>query len=409
LELGGTHTQDGYRVGASEEGVRGRAAAIDGDCGNGLALGLGDQHEAGERLDRIELGEQLDGLLGRAGLPDSEGGGGHVDQFDVSEAEVPLNLLSGTRKVYLRVLDVRKLRVLREVETRGTIAAAAAALRYTPSAVSQQLATLQAEAGVALVERVGRSVRLTDAGRRLVRHADEILSRLEEAEAELAGGDAVRGTVRVSAFQTAALALLPRAIAELGARHPDLRVEYTEAEAEESLPLLAGGGLDLVIAEEYDHLPRPRDPRLRREELGRDPILVALPEGHRMARLGRPVPLVKLAAEPWATGRSDTLFADMVLRACRGAGFEPDLQHRANDLKILFELVAAGHAVALAPGLANPPAIAGVTALPTAGRPLGRTIFTAVRRSSARQPAVEALLGALQACAARLDQRLLAT
>jgi DNA-binding transcriptional LysR family regulator len=307
------------------------------------------------------------------------------------------------------MLDVRKLRVLREVETRGTIAAAADALRYTPSAVSQQLAALQAEAGVTLLERVGRSVQLTDAGRRLVHHADEILSRLEEAEAELATGDAVRGTVRVSAFQTAALALVPRAIEELGERHPDLRVEYTEAEAEESLPLLAGGELDLVIAEEYDYLPRPRDPRLRREELGRDPILVALPESHALARRGRPVSLAKLAAEPWSTGRSDTLFADMLLRACRGAGFEPDLQHRANDLQILLEFVAAGHAVSLAPGLGNPGAIPGVTALPAAGQPLGRTIFTAVRRSSARQPAVEALLGALKAGAARLDQRLLAT
>ncbi|HEY6776700.1 MAG TPA: LysR family transcriptional regulator [Thermoleophilaceae bacterium] len=307
------------------------------------------------------------------------------------------------------MLDVRKLRVLREVDARGTIAAAADALQYTPSAVSQQLAALQAEAGVTLLERVGRSVRLTDAGRRLVRHADEILSRLEEAEAELAAGDAVRGTVRVSAFQTAALALLPRAIAELGERHPDLRIEYTEAEAEESLPLLAGGELDLVIAEEYDYLPRPRDPRLRREDLGRDPILVALPDHHPLARRGRPVPLAKLAAEPWCTGRSDTLFADMVLRACRGAGFEPNVQHRANDLQILLELVAAGHAASLMPGLGNPGAILGVTALPAAGQPLGRTIFTAVRRSSVRQPAVEALLDALRAGAARLDERLLAT
>jgi DNA-binding transcriptional LysR family regulator len=307
------------------------------------------------------------------------------------------------------MLDVRKLRVLREVESRGTIAAAADALQYTPSAVSQQLAALQAEAGVALLERVGRSVQLTDAGRRLVHHADEILSRLEEAEAELVTGDAVRGTVRVSAFQTAALALLPRAIAELGERHPDLRIEYTEAEAEESLPLLAGGKLDLVLAEEYDYLPRPRDPRLRREGLGRDPILVALPESHPLARRGRPVPLGKLAAEPWSTGRSDTLFADMLVRACRGAGFEPDIQHRANDLKILLELVAAGHAVSLAPGLGNPGPIPGVTALPVAGQSLGRTIFTAVRASSARQPAVEALLAALRAGAARLDQRLLAT
>jgi DNA-binding transcriptional LysR family regulator len=307
------------------------------------------------------------------------------------------------------MLDVRKLRVLREVQNRGTIAAAADALQYTPSAVSQQLAALQAEAGVTLLERVGRSVQLTDAGRRLVRHADEILSRLEEAEAELAAGDAVRGTVRVSSFQTAALALLPRAIAALGERHPDLRVEYTEAEAEESLPLLAGGELDLVIAEEYDYLPRPRDSRLRREELGRDPILVVLPERHSLARRGRPVPLEKLATEPWCTGRSETLFADMVLRACRGAGFEPNVQHRANDLQILLELVAAGHGVSLMPGLGNPGAVSGVRALSAARQPLGRTIFAAVRRSSARQPAVEALLSALKAGAASLDDRLLTT
>jgi DNA-binding transcriptional LysR family regulator len=306
------------------------------------------------------------------------------------------------------MLDVRKLRVLREVDTRGTIAAAADAMRYTPSAVSQQLAALQAEAGVPLIERVGRTVQLTDAGKRLVRHADEILARLEEAEAELAAGDGVRGAVRVAAFQTAALALLPPAIAELGERHPDLRVEYTEAEAEESLPLLAAGELDLVIAEEYDYLPRPRNHRIRRGELGRDPILIALPDDHPLARRGQPVPLSELEGEPWATGRSETLFADLVLRACRGAGFEPDVQHRANDLRILLELVAAGHAVALAPGLGNPGAIPGVTALPTA-EPLGRTIFTAARRSGARQPAVEALLDALSAGAERLDQRLLAT
>jgi DNA-binding transcriptional LysR family regulator len=306
------------------------------------------------------------------------------------------------------MLDVRKLRVLREVETRGTIAAAADAMRYTPSAVSQQLAALQAEAGVTLIERVGRTVQLTDAGKRLVRHADEILARLEEAEAELTAGDDVRGTVRVSAFQTAALALLPPAIAEIGERHPGLRVEYTEAEAEESLPLLVAGELDLVIAEEYDYLPRPRNKRLRREELGRDPILVALPDDHPLARRGRPVPLAKLAGEPWATGRIDTLFADLVLRACRGAGFEPDVQHRANDLQVLLELVGAGHAVALAPGLGNPGVVPGVTALPTT-EPLGRTIFTSVRRSTARQPAVEALLDALLAGAARLDDRLLAT
>ena len=163
-----------------------------------------------------------------------------------------------------------------------------------------------------------------------------------------------------------------------------------------------------MIAEEYDYLPRPRDPRLHCEELGRDPILVALPDSHPLARRGRLVAREKLADEAWGTGRSDTLFADMVLRAYGDAGFEPDLQHRANDLQILLELVAAGHAVALAPGFGNPGAVRGVTALPTV-EPLGRTIFTSVRRSAARQPAVQALLDALMAAARRLDQRLLAT
>jgi DNA-binding transcriptional LysR family regulator len=328
-------------------------------------------------------------------------------QCRLSNADVPLSFLYLTRKLDLRMLDVRKLRVLREVEARGTIAAAADALRYTPSAVSQQLTALQAEAGVPLLERVGRTVRLTDAGRRLVRHTDGILDLLEEAESELAAPDEVRGTVRVTAFQTAALALLPPVIAELAERHPEVRVEYTEAEAEESLPVLARGELDLVIAEEYDYLPRGRDRRLLREELGRDPILVALPDTHRLARRGRPVPLTELAGEHWLATRKGTLFADMLMRACRSAGFEPDVQHRANDMRIMIELVAAGHGVALVPGLGNPGAVEGVTALPVGGQALGRTIFTAARRAGSRRPAVVALREALARSAGRLDDRLL--
>src|SRR5687767_11232013 len=113
------------------------------------------------------------------------------------------------------MLDVRRLRLLRELHARGTIAAVADALQYTPSAVSQQLAVLEREAGVPLLERVGRGVRLTDAGRRLVEHADAVLARLEAAEAELAEGTEVRGRVRVASFQTAARALVAPAFIEL--------------------------------------------------------------------------------------------------------------------------------------------------------------------------------------------------
>ena len=162
------------------------------------------------------------------------------------------------------MLSPRRLAVLREFAGRGTIAAAAEALAFTPSAVSQQLAQLQREAGVELFRKVGRRLELTDAGRTLAARADELLARVEEIETELAAqaGD-VRGTVRVAAFQTAAMVLVVPALDGLAAAHPRLRVELAEVEAEESLPLLARGGLDVAIAEEYEHAPRPRLPRLR--------------------------------------------------------------------------------------------------------------------------------------------------
>ena len=149
------------------------------------------------------------------------------------------------------MLDPRRLAVLREFAAQGTIARAADALSFTPSAVSQQLSQLQREAGVQLFRKTGRRLELTDAGRTLVARADELLARVEEIEAELAerAGD-VRGVVRVGAFQTAASALVIPALGPLAERHPKLRVELLEAEAETSLPLVVRGGLDVAIAEE---------------------------------------------------------------------------------------------------------------------------------------------------------------
>src|SRR4051794_18385812 len=158
------------------------------------------------------------------------------------------------------MLDVRRLRLLRELAARRTVTAVAEALSYTPSAVSQQLAALERDAGVALLERVGRGVQLTDAGRRLVVHAEAILARLEAAEADLECATA--GRVRIAAFQTAAHALVLPVLGPLEARHPDLQCELVQAEAEQALPALRLGDVDLVIAEEYDHAPRPRDPAL---------------------------------------------------------------------------------------------------------------------------------------------------
>jgi DNA-binding transcriptional LysR family regulator len=304
------------------------------------------------------------------------------------------------------MLDVRRLRLLRELAARGTVTAVADALSYTPSAVSQQLAQLERDAGLPLLERVGRGVRLTEAGRRLVVHADAVLERLDAAEADLArAAGEVGGAVRVSAFQTAAHALVLPALADLAERHPGVRCEVGDAEAEEALPAVRIGDLDVAIAEEYDHAPRPRDPVLEREELCRDPLLVALPAAHPLA--GREeVDLAELAGASWATSRGGTAFADMLQRSCRSVGgFEPDIRHRANDLHLLIEIVARTGAVALLPGMGRFGATPGVVLLPPAGGPMERRIFTAVRRGTAERPALRALLDALVAQAERLGLR----
>ena len=298
------------------------------------------------------------------------------------------------------MLDVRRLRLLRELHERGTVTAVAQALAYTPSAVSQQLATLEREAGIALVERQGRRLRLTDAGRGLVEHATAVIARLELAESELAAaaGDEVAGRVRLAAFQTAASGLVLPLLGALRERHPKLRVELLEMEAEEALDLLRRGEVELVVAEEYDFAPRPRDPGLVLQGVCRDPLVIVLPEAHPLAAADpETVPLAALAGEAWATPRSGTAFDASMVRACRAiGGFEPDLRHRSNDLAVLEQLVAAGEAIALMPALGRPGRIPGVAVRRPAEAPLDRSIFLAVRRASAGRATLAAVADALR-------------
>jgi DNA-binding transcriptional LysR family regulator len=294
------------------------------------------------------------------------------------------------------MLNPRRLAVLREFAAQGTIAGAAEALAFTPSAVSQQLAQLQREAGVELFRKVGRRLELTDAGRTLVERAGEMLARVERVEAELAAhADEVRGTVRVAAFQTAAAALAMPAIDHLAAAHPGLRVELLEAEAEESLPLLARGGVDVAIAEEYEHAPRPRLPELERTYLEPDTMLLALP---------RPEPdgsvaLADLAEATWATARTGTAYADMFDRLCRSVGgFEPDVRYRVNDMQLLLALVADGRAAAMVPALGRPQ---GVTVRPIAEGSFTRALFVATRASDRSRPSTSAAVAAIRHVNAR--------
>jgi DNA-binding transcriptional LysR family regulator len=301
------------------------------------------------------------------------------------------------------VLDVRRLRLLRELAARRTVTAVAEALSYTPSAVSQQLAALERDAGVPLLERVGRGVQLTDAGRRLVIHADAVLARLEAAEADLERASGrVGGRVRIASFQTGAHALVLPALGPLEEAHPGLEAEVIQAEAEQALPALRLGDVDLVIAEEYDHAPRARDPALEYRELCRDALLFAVPAEHPAA--GREaIAFADLQGDAWAGGTLDTAWNDMIERACRSiGGYEPDIRHHVDDVRLILGLVAARGAVALVPALGAHNEIAGVVLRRPADGALDRRIFTAVRRGTGERPAQRAIRDALLEQARRL-------
>ena len=303
------------------------------------------------------------------------------------------------------MLDLRRLRLLHELHERGTIAAVADALQFTPSAVSQQLAVLEREAGVPLLEPSGRSVRLTDAALVLAHHAGALLERADLAQAELAAtAGRVAGRGRIATFQSTALKLAVPAMQALAGEAPALRCELVEAEPEESLPALALGDLDLVLADEWQHQPLPRPTGVAREDLQLDPVRLVLPEQHPAARRRRrSVPLAELAGEPWTTGHPGTGWEEIVIRTCRElGGFDPDLRHRTNDSVTSLALVAAGRAVTLLPELVGIETHPGVAVREPAEGSLHRTIFMASRASDAERPSVRALRAAVRVAAAEL-------
>jgi molybdate transport repressor ModE-like protein len=308
----------------------------------------------------------------------------------------------------IQTLDVRRMRVLREVAARGTIAAAARALSFTPSAVSQQLAALEREAGVALLDRHGGRVALTEAGRRLVVRTESIMAELEAAGAELsAAASDVVGDVHVAAFPSAERALLAPALAALARRHPDVRVRSTELEPEASLPALRLGDVDLAVSHEDVARPAPADARLERVDLLEDPLRLVLPHGHPAAR-GDGVELAGLAAEHWVATPPGTACRAMLDDACRAAGFVPAVPYHANDFGVLAAFVAAGLGVAMVPELALAAFGKGVVVRPLADVPVRRRIFVAARRGGLVRPAFSALVDELRGTAAskgRPDRR----
>ena len=200
------------------------------------------------------------------------------------------------------MLNTQRLRILREVASRGTITAAAEALFLTPPAVSHQLATLEREVGVPLLQRTARSIRLTDAGRLLAERAEVILAECESAMAEVASfSEEVSGSVRISVFQTAAQSIALPAFSALTERYPRLDLQIRGLEPVRALPALRAGQLDIAMSHEWDLVPVEPDPSIDRYDLLREPAVVLLPRSHRLG--GRPVHLRELALDRWCVAQ----------------------------------------------------------------------------------------------------------
>ena len=293
------------------------------------------------------------------------------------------------------MLDVRRMRVLREVAAQHSFSAAAAKLGYTQSAISQQIAALEREAGATLIERNPRGIRLTDAGEALVRHAEKILARLAEAEAELDAIAGLRGgRLRLASFPTAGATLMPAAVADFSRRHPGIELSLAESEPDESLPRLKAGELDLVLVDDGPSV-RADDDEVEFTQLLEDPMYLALARDHPLASRRR-LRMQDLAAESWIHGTTACSCTRQVQLACSAAGYEPRVVFESDDFQVVQGLVAAGVGVALIPGLALVSERPDVVIRALGAKPPSRQILAATLANGYRSPATVEMLETLK-------------
>ena len=299
------------------------------------------------------------------------------------------------------MLDVRRLRLLSELARRGTIADVARAVGYTPSAVSQALALLEREAGVALLERDGRRVRLTPAADALVRRTDRVLSELDAAEAELAAtAGTIGGEVLIGTFPSAGAALVVPALAELAREHPALSCRVLEHEPEDGLALLRAGELDVLVSESYEGVEEAPAGGLEQQLVLSEPLLLVLPADDPSPE---PADLRRLRDAAWIGGLGGTQFARALEHACRAAGFRPRVVHRADDARLFVALAEAGAGVGLLPALACAPGARVRYVLPRPAAPR-RHVWALTRRGATGRPSIAAIVEALRRASERTPE-----
>ena len=289
------------------------------------------------------------------------------------------------------VLNVSRLRVLRELAHRGSITAVADALWLTPSAVSQQLSALERETRVQLVERVGRGVRLTTAGKVLAEHSERVFEALDEAASALrALQGEPSGRLRVASFPSVVRLVLPQVMARLRTRFPDLRVEVEDLEGEQSLEAIRLGHIDVAVIDDLTWSASRRQEGLRRTELFGTPLVVAFAAGRPWTARDI-VEWDELRDVPQVAEHRSSVFARSVEEECRRAGFEPQVHARVHDAGAMLALVEGGDMVAVLPELAvlgQPHAIEWRPLAPT----VERRLIAATRVGQDQLPAVRELM-----------------
>ncbi|WP_393058226.1 LysR substrate-binding domain-containing protein [Streptomyces sp. LN549] len=295
------------------------------------------------------------------------------------------------------MLDLARLRALHAISVHGSVAGAAAALGYTPSAVSQQITKLERETRTTLLERRGRGVALTEEAVHLASAAQELLAIVERAETSLEERRGLpTGRLSIGAFASAARGLLPGVLAELDREHPKLDVRLTEVDPHLSVDLVAKGVIDLAVAHDWDIAPLPAPEGVAQAVIGDDRCDLLVPAGHRLAGSRDGVRREELAKERWICQPPGTVCHDWLVRTLRTAGYEPDIRHQAEENHTQLALLAAGLGVAMIPRLGRGPLPEGVVAVRIDPVPV-RRLYALWRTEAARRPAITAAVSALQA------------
>jgi DNA-binding transcriptional LysR family regulator len=290
------------------------------------------------------------------------------------------------------MLDVKRMSVLREVVNRGSFSAAADSMHLSQSAISQQVAALEREVGLPLLERTSDGPKLTAAGEKLVGHADAVIARLKEAERELADIAGLEGgRLRLVSFPTASATLMTRAMSEFRRRHPQIELQFAEGEPEMSVPAVKRGDYDVALVFDFEAFPEDFGRDVDQQLVFQDPMSVALPPGHPLAA-SEVVDLADLADEDWLAGDKPSSCREHVINCCRAAGFEPKVSFETDDYQVMQGLVAAGLGVGLLPRLAQRDP--GVELREIANPPI-RRVWALSRTAESRSPAAEEMMGIL--------------